>query len=99
MLSKTLNKSREEILINLNQKIEKKIFSIFKKYLKRRSKNEPIAYILKKKEFWSKKFIVNKNTLDTKTRNRVVSRKIIVKLYKKKNNNFRYWNWFWVYNN
>ena len=35
----------------------------YKKYLERRSANEPIAYILKEKEFWSKKFYVNKNTL------------------------------------
>ena len=37
--------------------------SIFNEYLKRRSKNEPIAYILEEKEFWSKKFIVNQDTL------------------------------------
>ncbi len=63
LLSKTLNKSREQILINLDKNIGKKDFSVFKKFLKRRSKSEPIAYILEEKEFWSKKFIVNKNTL------------------------------------
>ena len=63
LLSKTLNQSREQILINLNSKVNKKEILIFKKYIKRRSNNEPIAYILKEKEFWSKKFIVNENTL------------------------------------
>ncbi len=63
LLSKTLKKSREKILTNLEKKIEKKNFYIFKGYLNRRSKNEPIAYILKEKEFWSKKFKVNKDTL------------------------------------
>ena len=63
LLSKILNKSREEILINLDQKINKKKVSAFRKYLSRRSKNEPVAYILEEKEFWSKKFKVNKNTL------------------------------------
>ena len=63
LLSKTLNISREEILTNLDQKIDKKNISVFKTYLLRRSKNEPIAYILKEKEFWSKKFYVNKDTL------------------------------------
>ena len=63
LLSKTLNKSREEVLINLDQKINKKSISIFNKYLKRRLKNEPIAYILEEKEFWSKKFYVSKDTL------------------------------------
>jgi len=63
LLSKTLNKSREEVLINLDQKINKKNISIFNEYLQRRLKNEPIAYILEEKEFWSKKFNVSKDTL------------------------------------
>ena len=63
LLSKTLNKSREEILVNFNQNINNKNIFTFKEYLLRRSKNEPIAYILSEKEFWSKKFIVNQNTL------------------------------------
>ncbi len=40
LLSKTLNKSREEILINLNQKINENDILQFKKYLERRTKNE-----------------------------------------------------------
>ena len=63
LLSKTLNKSREIILTNLNMDIEKKNFNIFKEYLIRRSKNEPLAYIFGEKEFWSKSFNVNKHTL------------------------------------
>ena len=63
LLSKTLNKKREEILINLDQEVDKKNVSIFNGFLKRRLKNEPIAYIIGEKEFWSKKFIVNSNTL------------------------------------
>ena len=63
LLSKTLSQSREQILINLNQKISNKEISVFNKYLLRRSRKEPIAYILKEKEFWSKKFYVNKHTL------------------------------------
>ena len=63
LLSKTLNKSREEILVNLDQQINKRSFVVFKKYLQRRFNNEPVAYILGEKEFWSKKFKVNKNTL------------------------------------
>ena len=63
LLSKTLNKSREIILTNLDMDIEKKNFNIFKEYLIRRSKNEPLAYIFGEKEFWSKSFNVNKHTL------------------------------------
>ena len=60
LLSKILNKSREEILINLNQTINKKHISDYKKFLNRRCNFEPVAYILEEKEFWSKKFCVNK---------------------------------------
>ena len=63
LLSKSLNKPREEILINLEQNINKKVLADFNKYLLRRSKKEPIAYLLGEKEFWSKKFFVNKDTL------------------------------------
>ena len=63
LLSKTLNKSREDILINLDEKINEKDIFKYKDYIDRRIKNEPIAYILEEKEFWSKKFKVNKNTL------------------------------------
>ena len=63
LLSKILNKSREEILTNLDQRINRKNITVFRKFLKRRSQNEPVAYILGEKEFWSKKFDFNKNTL------------------------------------
>jgi len=63
LLSKTLNKSREDILVNLEEKINEKDIFKYKNYIDRRIKNEPIAYILEEKEFWSKKFKVNKNTL------------------------------------
>ena len=63
LLSKTLNQPREKILINLDQKINQKDILVFREYLFRRSKNEPIAYILEEKEFWSKKFKINKHTL------------------------------------
>tara|TARA_X000001036_G_scaffold304895_1_gene283842 strand:+ start:5918 stop:6769 length:852 start_codon:yes stop_codon:yes gene_type:complete len=63
LLSEILQKKREDVLINLNQKISEKNINKYKKLIKRRAKSEPIAYILKKKEFWSKNFFVNKNTL------------------------------------
>ena len=51
LLSKTLNKTRENILINLDQKINEKNVSVFKEYLQRRSNNEPRADIMGEKEF------------------------------------------------
>ena len=83
LLSKTLNKSREEILTNLNQKIEHHDILVFKDYIVRRSKNEPVAYILKEKEFWSKKFYVTKDTLIPRPETELLVDKILHE-YKKK---------------
>ena len=84
LLSKTLNKSREEILINLDQKLNEKNILIFNKYLMRRSKNEPIAYILEEKEFWSKKFYINKGALIPRPETELLVNKIIKNFNNKK---------------
>jgi release factor glutamine methyltransferase len=83
LLSKTLNKTRENVLINLDQKINTKNISTYKEYLKRRSNNEPIAYILEEKEFWSKKFYVNKDTLIPRPETEMLVDKIL-KIYHEK---------------
>jgi release factor glutamine methyltransferase len=84
LLSKTLNKTREEILTNIEQKIDKKKVLLFKKYLQRRSKNEPIAYILGEKEFWSSAFYVNNNTLIPRPETELLVDKLL-EIYKNKN--------------
>ena len=63
LLAKTLNLTREEILINLQTQINQKKLLDFKKLINRRKLNEPIAYILNSKEFWKYKFYVNYNVL------------------------------------
>ena len=63
LLAEVLKKTREEILINLNKEINMKDVSRFKSLIDRRSKKEPIAYIVRRKEFWSKKFELNTHTL------------------------------------
>ena len=83
LLSKTLNKKREEILVNLDKEISEKNIKVFKKYLKRRSKNEPVAYILEEKEFWSKKFLVNKDTLIPRPETELLIDELL-KMYQKK---------------
>ena len=83
ILSKSLNKSREEILINLEQNINKKSLTDFNKYLIRRSKKEPIAYLLEEKEFWGKNFFVNKDTLIPRPETELLVEKL-VNIFKKK---------------
>ena len=83
ILSKSLNKSKEELLINLEQNINKKSLIDFNEYLLRRSKKEPIAYLLEEKEFWSKKFFVNKNTLIPRPETELLVEKLLT-IFKKK---------------
>ena len=83
LLSKILKKTREDILINLDQKINTKNISAYKEYLQRRSNNEPIAYILGEKEFWSKIFYVNTSTLIPRPETELLVDKIL-KIYKEK---------------
>ena len=63
ILSKVLNKTREQILINFNDFINQKQLQKFNNYLSRRKKNEPIAYILGFKHFWKYKFLINNSVL------------------------------------
>ena len=63
LLSKVLKKTREELIINLEQKITPQEIREFNTLIDRRSLKEPIAYILKEKEFWNKKFMVSYDTL------------------------------------
>ena len=77
LLSKTLKKKREEILLNLDEKICDKSLIFFKKLINRRCKNEPIAYLIGQKEFWSKNFFVNKNTLIPRPETELMIEKLI----------------------
>ena len=84
LLSKVLNKSREQILISLNQNMKNKEVFAFDNLIKRRLEKEPIAYIINEKEFWSKKFLVNKNTLIPRPETELLVENLI-KNYKNKN--------------
>ncbi len=63
LLSISLKKSREKILLNLEKKINPENIKIYFKLIKRRKKKEPISFISGKKFFWKNQFYVNKNVL------------------------------------
>ncbi len=83
LLSNLLNKKREELLINLDEKVSLDNTKKFQKIILRRSLKEPVAYILKKKEFWSKNYIVNKNVLIPRPETELMVEKI-VNIFKEK---------------
>ena len=83
LLSKVLNKKREQILVKLNQNINKTEINEFYNLIRRRLLKEPIAYIIKEKEFWSKKFKVTQKTLIPRPETELLVESLI-KIYKDK---------------
>ena len=63
LLSDSLNISKERLILNLKRVINNETYNNFLLKINRRKAKEPIAYILKKKEFWKNKFYINKNVL------------------------------------
>ncbi len=63
ILSEILKIKREELLIRNEELHSSQVFLNFKKLINRRASREPMAYILEKKGFWKKNFIVDRNTL------------------------------------
>ena len=84
LLSKTLNKSREEILLNQNQKININQMKNFIDLINRRKFKEPISVILEKKFFWKTQFIVNKNVLTPRFETELLV-EALLKIYKQSN--------------
>ena len=67
LLSSILKLDRYQLILNINKKIKDKEKYFFLNLVKRRIKNEPIAYITGYKEFWKSKFKVDKNVLIPRT--------------------------------
>jgi len=63
ILSNIMGVEREFLLVNNNYNLPKKLINEYHLAIKRRINREPVAYIVGKKEFWSKSFSVNKQTL------------------------------------
>ena len=83
LLSRVLKKKREELLLKLDESVSKHSITQFEKLIYRRTLKEPIAYILKHKEFWSKNFLVNNNTLIPRPETELMVEKI-QKIFKNK---------------
>ena len=87
LLSKVLNISREQTLVRLNQHMKIKEVFAFDNLIQRRLHKEPVAYIINEKEFWSKKFKVNKNTLIPRPETELLIENLI-NIYKNKKISF-----------
>ena len=63
LLCCALKKSFKEVVIERNIKIKTNQINIYKDLIRRRKLGEPVAYIVKNKEFWKHSFYVDKNVL------------------------------------
>ena len=77
ILAKILNVRREEILLNLNKKIDKSDLNKFNYYLNMRSNYKPIAHIVNFKYFWKYKFFVDRNVLIPRPETELIIEKIL----------------------
>tara|TARA_A100001234_G_scaffold207622_1_gene204987 strand:- start:121 stop:966 length:846 start_codon:yes stop_codon:yes gene_type:complete len=77
LLAKTLSVTREEILLNLNRKINQLDLNNFNYYINLRKNNIPVAYIINFKSFWKYKFFVNKNVLIPRPETELMIEKVL----------------------
>jgi len=83
VLSNLLKEERENLIINYDEKVSQSIVNSFNKLIIRRSTKEPLAYILRNKEFWSKNFFVNRHTLIPRPETELLCENVI-KIFKNK---------------
>jgi len=63
LLSHVLSQQRTYLYLNYNRSLSRDVLKRFWRLIKRRSKGEPLAYIIGKKEFWSLELEVNPSVL------------------------------------
>ena len=63
LMTKALKKDRKFIILNPKKEISNESLKYFNNLVKKRSKGEPVAYLVKKKYFWKYEFIVSKDVL------------------------------------
>jgi len=63
LLGASLHKSRTELYLAADMEVPEEALQVFLRYLERRKRREPVAYILGEREFWSLPFIVNPSVL------------------------------------
>ena len=85
LLSKLVNKTREKILLNLDEKLNVEQIKTYNQLIKRRKKKEPISYITGKKFFWKYEFYINNNVLIPRFETEILVEEIL-KIFKNSNN-------------
>ena len=77
IISNIMGVKREYLITKNKIMVPEKIVKEYDMAIGRRIKKEPVAYIIGKKEFWSKDFIVNRNTLIPRPETEILVHKVI----------------------
>ncbi len=63
LMANVIQKDRRYVILNSNEELKEENLKRFKNLIEKRSKKEPIAYLINKKEFWNFEFFVSRHTL------------------------------------
>ena len=83
LMSKVLNKSRQFIIMNPNEKINDYEYYNFRAFISSRIKRKPIAYITGEKSFWKYNFKINEKVLIPRPDTEIIVEQVF-KIYEKK---------------
>ena len=83
LLSNSINKDKKYIILNPKEILDFKKLKKFKRLIARRARGEPIAYLIKKKEFWKDEFFVNDTVLIPRPDTETIIEQVL-KIYSKK---------------
>ena len=77
LMAKAIMRSREYIILNSNNEINKKDFNFFNILIKKRSLGKPVAQLTNKKFFWNSEFYVTNDTLIPRPETELLIEKIL----------------------
>lgn len=89
LLAKSLNKNIEFIICNENYPLSKQEKNQFIDLLNKRLKHKPISQLLKEKEFYCRKFIVDDNVLTPRPETELLTEIVINYIKRHKNKTFK----------
>jgi len=82
LLSNLIKRDKKHIILNPKELLNSEQLDKFKSLIERRKKGEPIAYLIKKKEFWKDEFFVNKDVLIPRPDTELIIEQVL-KIYSK----------------
>ncbi len=77
LMSKAIGKNRKYLILNSNQKINKKNLNYFNKLVHERYSGKPIAYLIGKKNFWKYEFHITDNVLIPRPDSEIVVEEVL----------------------